>query len=137
MGGDMRRSLLLISVASCFPRVTFSSRIEVMGGSEGEHISHITDWRSNKSLRLIRDMGRYQRLTLLNPRLSENSRALLRARAAEGRVSAVVTMLAMPRHRVPIDWALLRDCPRESPTPVRDVLKALIMAVGRRMAGVR
>ena len=122
------------SVASRSPAVVFSSRTEVIGSREGEHISHINDWKSNRSLRLTRDFLRCYNFILGTVPLSASQRARIEQKAVDRRISAIITALAMIKGRISVDRGLMLDVLRESPAPVADFFRAAARLIKLRRA---
>jgi succinoglycan biosynthesis protein ExoW len=121
------------TVGSRSPRVVFSTRVEVTGATGGVHISHINDWKTNRSLSLNRDFLRCYDLMLRTMNLSDAQRAKIKQKAADARRSAVVTALAMVKARRSVDRGLALELVRESPAFAVD----LVRSVARKVRNVR
>ncbi|MSO99452.1 MAG: glycosyltransferase family 2 protein [Acetobacteraceae bacterium] len=122
-----------MSIASLSPSVVFSSRVEVFGADAAEHISIVEDWKSNKALRVSRDLIRYYNFALRTVPLSEEHRAKIRRKAANERAGTVITAMAMVKDRIPLDRGLVRDCLRESPAPAIDLLRGVTQLIRSRI----
>jgi succinoglycan biosynthesis protein ExoW len=117
------------TVGSRSPRVVFSTRVEVMGATGGVHISHIKDWKTNRSLSLNRDFLHCYNFMLSTMNLSETQRAKIRQKAADARRNAVVTALAMVKARRSVDRGLAFELMRESPAFAADLVRSLARQV--------
>ncbi len=92
----------VLELAHATDRIAFSPREEVVC-MEGENISQVTDWRSNKSLRLILSLSLGYSTAMRNFPLTAEQRTFVRHRLRKYRWDFVTTATAMLRAGIGIN----------------------------------
>jgi succinoglycan biosynthesis protein ExoW len=93
-----------LQISQAVHRIAFSPHVDVLF-TEADNASVVTDWRSNKSLRLILGLHLCYRRALRDFLLTEGQQAMVRHRLREYRLNFVTAALAMLRAGIRIDVA--------------------------------
>ena len=114
-----------IDVALETSNIAFSARIQAIYG-QGENISIVTDWRSNKALETIVSLARFNRAALDVPPLTQRQQTFLRQRLRQVQRDFAAVVPAMLLAGVPINTRLVKSFVAEQPAAVAQIFPALI-----------
>jgi succinoglycan biosynthesis protein ExoW len=103
-----------LEVARATSRIAFSPSEEVLY-TDADNASVVTDWRSNKSLRMILSLSLCYRHAVREFAMTDAQRMLLRKRVAEFRRNFVTTVAAMLAAGIRIDLRYIVQYVRQDP----------------------